>query len=70
MVRNYIVYKEDVTMSLPTEEQILEAVQSDDYMGFCRACGAQAYGVEPDARNYECEECGAREVYGAEEFLL
>mgnify|MGYP003627294198 FL=1 len=54
----------------PTTEQILEAVQDDDNSGFCLACGAQAYGVEPDARRYECEECGARKVYGAEECLI
>ena len=29
-----------------------------------------APGVEPDARRYECETCGAREVYGAEELLM
>ena len=54
----------------PTIEQILEALQDDDNSGFCLACGAQAYGVEPDARRYECEECGARKVYGAEECLI
>ena len=54
----------------PTTAQLLEAVQDDDNSGFCLACGAQAYGVEPDARRYECEECGERKVYGAEECLL
>jgi len=39
-------------------------------MGFCLACGADAEGVEPNARGYECEECGARKVYGAEECLI
>jgi len=51
-------------------EEIMEAVESGDYVGFCRACGAQHFGVEPDARGYECEECGAKEVYGAEELLI
>ena len=41
-----------------------------DNPGFCTACGADAEGVEPDARGYECEECGAHAVYGAEELLL
>jgi hypothetical protein len=27
-------------------------------------------GVEPDARNYECEACGERAVYGAQELLF
>jgi hypothetical protein len=34
------------------------------------ACGAEAYNVEPDARAYLCESCGAHEVFGAEELLL
>jgi hypothetical protein len=28
------------------------------------------HGVEPDARNYLCEACGERRVFGAEEILL
>ena len=27
--------------------------------GFCLNCGEQAFGIEPDARNYTCDECGA-----------
>lgn len=38
--------------------------------GFCVKCGAEAYGVEPDAHGYECEQCGEPGVYGAEELLL
>ena len=53
-----------------TIDRILEAVESGDYMGFCLACGDEAYGVEPDARKYECESCGKPKVYGAEELLL
>ncbi len=30
-----------------------------DNPGFCIACGADAEGVEPDARDYTCEACGA-----------
>ena len=51
-------------------DEILEAAEAQDGTGFCLACGAEAYGVEPDARRYECEECGAKKVYGAEELLL
>ena len=50
-----------------TPERIMDACQrrdvSLDNPGFCTACGA-------DARGYECEECGAHAVYGAEELLL
>jgi len=43
---------------------------SEEYGGACIACGEEAYGVEPDARGYECEECGAAKVYGAEELIM
>ena len=52
-----------------TVEQILAAVEAD-CRGFCLSCGAEAYGVEPDAREYVCESCGAARVFGAEELLL
>ncbi len=43
---------------------------TENYGGFCIECGEQAYGVEPDARRYRCESCGANAVYGAEELLI
>jgi len=51
-------------------DSVMEAAEADEYMGFCIACGAEAYNVEPDARKYECEECGENKVYGAEELLM
>lgn len=51
-------------------EYIIECVELDDNLGICLACGEEAYGVEPDARRYECESCGERKVYGAEELLM
>lgn len=57
-----------------TEARIAEACErrltSTDNPGFCIACGAEADGVEPDARDYECEACGEEAVYGADELLL
>jgi predicted RNA-binding Zn-ribbon protein involved in translation (DUF1610 family) len=57
-----------------TAEQIIEAVERRrstlDDPGFCLACGAEVSGVEPDARNYECEACGESKVFGAEELLI
>jgi hypothetical protein len=38
--------------------------------GFCLICGCEAGGVEPDARNYPCEACGAEQVFGAEELMM
>ena len=57
-------------MATLTLDQVMQAVAQDDGIGFCRSCGEEAYNVEPDARNYECESCGLREVFGAEELLL
>ena len=60
-------------MKLPsnlTLDDILTAAQDDDNTGFCLSCGEQAYDVEPDARNYECESCGTKQVFGAEELLI
>jgi hypothetical protein len=51
-------------------ERIIEAVEADDNIGFCVACGEEADSCEPDAREYECEACGAYAVYGAEELML
>ena len=53
-------------MARITLDQILRAVE-DDYIGICVACGNEQEGVEPDARQYECEDCGKNKVYGAEE---
>ena len=51
-------------------DRIIQAIKDDDNIGFCIACGEEVYGVEPDARCYECESCGELKVYGAEELLL
>lgn len=57
-----------------TIERIIDAVERHsiglDNPGFCLACGHEQEGCEPDARKYECESCGAREVYGAAELLM
>jgi hypothetical protein len=53
-----------------TLERLTEAIEADDCLGFCLACGSEAFGVEPDAEEYECEECGEPEVYGAEQILF
>ena len=41
-----------------------------DNPGFCKACGEECMGCEPDARNYHCDNCGADEVFGADELLI
>ena len=51
-------------------KRILAAVEADDNLGFCTACGEEAFGVEPDACGYTCESCDEPAVYGAQELLL
>jgi hypothetical protein len=53
-----------------TLDEVMAAVVSDDNIGFCIACGAEHYGVEPDACEYPCESCNAPKVFGAQELLL
>jgi len=53
-----------------TLDLVLSACQSDYSLGFCLACGIEAYQVEPDARRYTCESCEENKVYGAEEILM
>lgn len=42
----------------------------DGNQGACIACGSMADGCEPDAREYECECCGEKKVYGLEELMI
>lgn len=51
-------------------EQVLDAVQRDDYTGICINCWEEQSGCEPDALEYTCESCGENTVYGAEQLLL
>ena len=50
----------------------LEDIQDamEEQCGFCVECGAERECCEPDAREYECDECGERGVYGAEELIV
>lgn len=57
-----------------TVDKIIEATERQmfgtDNPGFCLACGNEQEGCEPDARNYECEACGERKVFGASELIM
>ena len=52
------------------EAGVRESMFGTEDNGVCVACGEDAYGVEPDAEQYECESCGRRAVYGWEQVLL
>ena len=60
-------------MNQPNIVRITQATYADmseNYGGYCSACGDEAYGVEPDASRYRCESCGELAVYGVEELLI
>lgn len=41
------------------------------YDGLCIGCGQwTSGGVEPDAHNYHCEDCGENKVSGAEDAMV
>ena len=56
-------------MKIPIEV-LIEAIESDESLGYCTTCGEEQGGCEPDAREYECESCGENTVFGAEELLI
>jgi DNA-directed RNA polymerase subunit RPC12/RpoP len=49
---------------------VMAAIENDSNSGWCIKCGANADGIEPDASKYACADCGARQVYGAEQLML
>lgn len=52
-------------------ERVIEALQDDEMIGICLACGEeQEERYEPDVRKARCESCGECQVYGAEEILI
>ncbi len=60
-------------MTLPknlTLDRIIEAVQDDEYIGFCLSCGEIVAPLEPDARKCHCDHCDSDMAYGAEELLI
>ena len=42
----------------------------ENYTGLCVFCGDEIDQCEPDARLRECEGCGGRGGYGANELLM
>ena len=60
-----IPYNQMMTFNLEVIQDAME-----EQCGFCVECGAERECCEPDAREYECDECGQREVYGAEELIV
>lgn len=57
-----------------TKDRIYECAKESMFglesIGLCLACGEEVGNVEPDARNYTCECCGEKKVWGAEELMI
>jgi hypothetical protein len=70
IVKKLVGEKTGRTWCVPALADVMAGIESGDSVGYCLACGAENYGVEPDARRYPCEECEELKVYGAEELLL
>ncbi len=69
VMRDYTT-RTGATQKMQSFKTLERAIHDDDNTGFCLACGQDRGGVEPDARKYPCESCGARKVYGAQELLI
>ena len=62
--------KEECTVTKLDLDRVIAACESGDDIGFCTTCGEEAHGVEPDMRRGECESCGEKKVFGAEELII
>jgi|GEM_PF-1090631 len=66
----------EVKVEVATSHRVIQITAEEyeelreSYGGYCIACRDEAYGVEPDARGYECDSCGKLAVYGIEELLI
>lgn len=50
--------------------QVQQCELLDGYNGACIVCGTKVDGVEPDASDYKCPNCGNFAVYGLESLLI
>lgn len=56
--------------AIPVREVDYQLAQEEN-TGFCSSCeDFTTSGVEPDAENYVCEDCGNQTVFGAEQALI
>jgi len=49
----------------PDIDEIMEVLQSDVDIGWCRECHAERECTEKDAMNLRCNECGKERVFGS-----
>jgi hypothetical protein len=61
---------ESITVDRVADAVTRRLTTLDNNPGFCTVCGADAEGVEPEARKRKCAHCGKKAVFGADELLL
>jgi hypothetical protein len=52
------------------EDSVMGVLYDSVHPGICLACGEESDSVEPDARAYTCQECGADRVYSLGELVF
>lgn len=62
--------KEIIAKLIAEYGSLEEAMFGDNLEGICHSCGFIQDGVEPDACNYKCDNCGKDEVFGVEETII
>lgn len=50
-------------------DKAMRILEADEDIGICNACGEVVYGVEHDARKYDCPACLKPYVYGAYAYI-
>lgn len=54
-----------------TQSELEDCMFGTANYGGCLNCGYITHdSCEPDARNYECPECGENQVFGLEELMM
>ena len=64
------IYKAPILDPLEILQAAEDTMFGMENLGFCIACGGEHFSCEPDARNFECDECGEHQVFGAPELVL
>jgi len=58
------------TYFIPSESELIQALELDENNAFCIHCGDTDQTIEPDVERAKCECCDQHGLYGAEQLLL
>lgn len=67
-----MTHAEIMRLAAPYHELVVDTLLEGggEDSGLCIRCGAERYGVEPDASEYPCDECGEDAVFGLEQLVF